>query len=91
LKLWSIILFQGLPKLARSEGKLEMEQHREPLLGYTEAAAFLGVPKGTLYWWVSQKKIPFVRLGPRTVRFAPSDLQDWIDSHRYSPDRDDVD
>jgi excisionase family DNA binding protein len=73
-----------------SEGKLVMEQKREPLMGYSEAAAFLGVPKGTLYWWVHEGRVPFVRLGRLTVRFDPADLRTWIDTRRHSPDPDDL-
>ena len=52
------------------------------MLGYADAAQLLGVPVGTLYAWVSQKRIPHVRLGPRLVRFERSKLAQWIERRR---------
>ena len=52
-----------------------MTSKQLPLIGYSAAAELLGIPKGTLYWWVSQGSIPFVRFGPRTVRFDPATIQ----------------
>lgn len=52
-----------------------------PLLDIKQAAAHLGISRQYLYRLVSEKKISFVRIGTN-IRFAPSDLQDWIDSKR---------
>jgi excisionase family DNA binding protein len=49
------------------------------LCGYKEAAKFLGVPLGTLYAWVHQKRVPHVRFGARAVRFDRQALRAWID------------
>ena len=40
------------------------------IVGYEEAAKILGVAAGTLYAWVSQRRIPHFRVGPRCVRFS---------------------
>ena len=40
-----------------------------PLLNYRETSQMLGVPIGTVYAWVSKKKIPHHRFGRRLVRF----------------------
>lgn len=53
--------------------------------GYTEAAEFIGVKRGTLYSWVSRNRIPFIRYGPRCVRFDLDELQRWIDEHKFAP------
>ena len=53
--------------------------------GYSETAEFLGVKRGTLYSWVSRNRIPYIRYGPRCVRFDLNELQDWIDRHKVSP------
>ncbi len=51
------------------------------LFTYDEAATYLSIPKGTLYWLVSENRIPHYRLGARTVRFRRSDLDAWLSQH----------
>ncbi len=48
----------------------------ENLLEVNEAAALLRVKPGTLYSWVSKKKVPFRKVGA-CVRFDRSELMDW--------------
>lgn len=48
------------------------------LLRYADAARFLNVPIGTLYNWVSDEKIPCLRIGPKSVRFDRQELAAWI-------------
>ncbi len=55
------------------------------LLTYPQAVAFLGMPIGTLYNWVSQKKIPFVRIGDRTIRFRKNELAAWLEARANLP------
>jgi excisionase family DNA binding protein len=50
------------------------------LCGYKDAAVFLGVPVGTLYAWVHQKRVPHVRFGRRAVRFDRAALRAWVES-----------
>jgi excisionase family DNA binding protein len=54
----------------------------EKLLTINEAALFLRVSVSTLYGWVWQRRIPFVKVG-RALRFAVSDLQKFIQANRY--------
>lgn len=49
-----------------------------------EAAARCGVPIGTLYYWVSQKYVPHVRLGPRLVRFDEDEIDRWLAAKRVA-------
>lgn len=54
-----------------------------PLLGdqiYTipEVAAYLKISKSKVYYLVSKKEIPHLRIG-RNVRIRRTDLQMWID------------
>jgi len=56
------------------------------LVGYKVAAAILSVPVGTLYSWVHQRRIPYVRLGPRLVRFSRSRLGTWLADHEVQPE-----
>ena len=55
------------------------------MLNYSEASNLIGVPIGTLYAWVSQKRIPHVRLGRRLVRFREQEIHEWIERHRVAP------
>jgi excisionase family DNA binding protein len=48
------------------------------LLTIKEVAELTGLAVGTLYHFVSQKRIPVVRLSTRCIRFRQSDLSDWI-------------
>ena len=59
------------------------------LLDYDEAAELLGVRRGTLDAWVSQKRVPYIRFSGRCVRFDADELEAWIESHRVKP-RDDT-
>jgi excisionase family DNA binding protein len=51
------------------------------VVGYREAAAFLGVAVGTLYAWVHHGRAPCYRLGPRCVRFDLEQLARWLQRH----------
>lgn len=43
-----------------------------------ETEIYLAVPKGTLYHWVRQGKIPVIRLGGRCLRFDLGILEKWV-------------
>jgi excisionase family DNA binding protein len=47
------------------------------LLDITEAADYLNLSTSTLYSWVSQRRIPHLKLGGR-VRFDKKALDRWI-------------
>ncbi len=51
------------------------------MVGYREAAAFLGVAVGTLYAWVHHGRVPCYRLGRRCVRFDLTQLARWLALH----------
>jgi excisionase family DNA binding protein len=53
-----------------------MENRR--LLNMT--AEYLGLSKLTLYEWVSQRKIKYVKVG-RLVKFDARQLERWIEKH----------
>lgn len=56
------------------------------LLTTTQAAELLGVSKAFLERdrWAGAK-VPFVRIGSRTVRYLKSDLEEYIRGNRVSP------
>jgi excisionase family DNA binding protein len=56
--------------LAQSGGRL--------LLTIQEVAELTGFSVGTLYHFISQRRIPFVRISSRCVRFERSALDSWI-------------
>ena len=58
---------------------------RNPLIDYTTAAQMLGIAVGTLYAWVHHRRIPFVRLGKRCVRFDRNALTAWLASCAVEP------
>lgn len=52
----------------------------ERLLTIQEVSEWTGLAVGTLYHFVSQQRIPVVRLSRRCIRFRYSDLVLWISS-----------
>lgn len=48
------------------------------LLTVHDVAKLTGLSSGTLYHFISQRRIPFVRISARCVRFRKSDLEGWI-------------
>ena len=48
------------------------------LLTIQDVARITGLSVGTLYHWVSQKRIPVVRLSSRCVRFRYTDIEQWL-------------
>lgn len=47
------------------------------LLEIEEMSRFLGVSESTLYGWVNQKRIPFIKVG-RLVRFNAEEIENWL-------------
>ena len=54
------------------------------LLTVQDAARYLTVSVSTLYGWVWQRRIPFVKVG-RALRFDPRDLEDFIKTNKQYP------
>jgi excisionase family DNA binding protein len=52
------------------------------LITVQDAAKFLAVSTSTLYGWVYQRRIPFVKVG-RALRFEMAELQRFIQSNRF--------
>ena len=60
---------------------------QKQLLDTTEASAFLGISRNTLYEWIIQKKIPHVKVG-RLVKFKQEDLDAWLKKRTQEEQRD---
>jgi excisionase family DNA binding protein len=54
------------------------------LLTIQQAAQVTGIAVPTLYKWVSQRKIPYIKMG-RLVKFDPSKLDEWIKRQTVMP------
>ena len=50
------------------------------LVSVRELAETLGVKPTTIYQWVNQRKIPYVKLGKR-ILFKPKDINRWIEEN----------
>ena len=48
------------------------------LLTVAEVAALTGFSEGTLRHWISQRRIPVVRISARCVRLRRRDVENWI-------------
>lgn len=51
------------------------------LLDISETARYLRISKSTLYRWVHQKKIKYIKIGSRVI-FMQSDIEEFINSNR---------
>jgi len=54
------------------------EEPLERLLTYAELSRETGIAKGTLYAMVSGGRIPYLRLGKRSVRFSRNAINEWF-------------
>ena len=50
------------------------------LMGIDQVAAYLGLSPHTVYRFVSQRKIPHVKIG-KLVKFDHLEIDKWISSH----------
>lgn len=46
---------------------------------------YIGISINTVSAWVSQKRIPFVKLGGWKVMFDKNDIDKWIERQKKSP------
>ena len=67
-----------------NETQIEGTSAREGLLTIREAAQYLAVSVSTLYGWVWQRRVPFVKIG-RALRFDAQDLAAFINANKHVP------
>jgi excisionase family DNA binding protein len=53
----------------------------QPLLNVEQTAKLLGISVNTLRQWISQRRLPVVKLG-KAVRFASEDVEKFIAEHK---------
>jgi excisionase family DNA binding protein len=58
----------------------------ENLLSIQDVAELTGLSVGTLYHWVSQRRIPVVRFSARCIRFRRADIESWLEQMVIPPD-----
>jgi len=56
------------------------------LLNINETAEYMGLSKNTLYSWVWQRRIPFVKCG-RLTKFDIRDIDKWIEAKKVSANK----
>jgi excisionase family DNA binding protein len=72
---------------ARKAGPMKVAGPLERrLLDIREVSAYTGLATKTLYTMVSQRRIPFVKLG-RLTKFDREELDRWINRHSVKPNR----
>ena len=52
------------------------------LLTAPEVAEMLGMSEGAVRHLVYRRQIPHVKLGPKTLRFDPIEIADWLADRR---------
>lgn len=55
-------------------------KYADQLLNVSEAAELLHLSPGTLYHFVSDKKIPVIKISSRCIRFSRAALLLWLDT-----------
>lgn len=51
------------------------------LLNIDELVEYISVPKGTIYNWISQKKLPYIKMG-RRIKFDKQDIDKFIETKK---------
>jgi len=59
----------------------------EELMSVVELSKYLKVNPQTIYNWVSNNKIPYMKVGD-LLRFKKTDIDDWLRKKTFYPDRD---
>jgi excisionase family DNA binding protein len=54
------------------------------LVTVQEAARYLAVSVSTLYGWVWQRRVPFIKMG-RALRFDLGDLEVFVEANKQRP------
>lgn len=60
------------------------DSHNPTLLTVPEVAALMAVGTAYVYRLVSERRIPYLKLGHH-VRFDPAELEAWLDQARVEP------
>ena len=58
---------------------------REELLTIEDVARITRLARGSLYHFVSERRIPFIRVSARCIRFRREDIEKWIADKLVQP------
>ncbi len=58
-------------------------ENRPSLLNIRQVSQLLNVSVSTLYGWIWQRRIPFIKFG-RSVRFDAEDLERFVEANRHA-------
>ena len=73
---------KSVPKSSKVALLSTLPTHTEaPLITKDELARDLRVSRRTIEAWIAQRRIPFVRLGHRTLRFSLDDVRRALRLH----------
>jgi excisionase family DNA binding protein len=65
----------------------KVQEAAQPLLDVCSAAEQLGCSERYVRRLIQERKIPFVRLGGRKIRFLAADLDRWVEGQRVEAAR----
>jgi len=54
------------------------DENDKLLIDIRELSALTGIKVGTLYHWISEMRVPHVRLSQRCVRFSLPAIREWL-------------
>lgn len=57
--------------------------NKKDLIDVRELSEYLGITVETAYNWVSQKKIPYIKVG-RLLRFDLDKINEWLEKSSHS-------
>ena len=83
-ELATVVLERGTMKMLETTTSIPASEDR--LLTIGEVAKLTGLAVGSLYHLVSQRRIPFVRISARCIRFRLSAILKWWDELTEKPD-----
>lgn len=53
-----------------------------PLIDVPETAIYTGLPERFIRRLIAERRIPFIKVAGTKIRFAPSDIDAWLESQR---------
>lgn len=66
------------------EGANQNKEIKKRLINISELSLLLGLSTNTIYTWVSQKRIPYVKCG-RLTKFDVREIDKWIEGNSVTP------
>jgi predicted DNA-binding transcriptional regulator AlpA len=61
------------------------ENDFEVLLTSKQLKDWLQIDFSTIEKWVQARKIPFIKLSPKCLRFSKKQIEDWLANRAFSP------